>query len=70
MPQHGATEAAPSPTPHHTSTKHIPPLFFAPPTFSSHIYFIYVGTLSSDTAEDGIGYPLEMVVSHHVVAGI
>jgi hypothetical protein len=36
------------------------------------LYFIYVGTLSlsSDTAEDSIGYPLQMVVSHHVVAGI
>jgi hypothetical protein len=25
--------------------------------------------LSSDTLEEGIGFPLQMVVSHHVVAG-
>jgi hypothetical protein len=36
------------------------------------INFIYVGalSLSSDTPEEGIGSPLQMVVSHHVVAGI
>jgi hypothetical protein len=50
------------------------PIHFDPassiPTFSCHIYFIYVGTLSlsSDTTEDGIGCPLQKVVSHHVVA--
>ena len=35
------------------------------------IYFIYVGTLllSSDTPEEGVGSPLQMVVSYHVVAG-
>jgi len=33
---------------------------------------MYVGTLklSSDTPEDSIRCPLQMVVSHHVVAGI
>jgi hypothetical protein len=33
--------------------------------------FMYVSTLllSSDTPEEGIGSPLQMVVSHHVVAG-
>jgi hypothetical protein len=32
---------------------------------------MYVGILplSSDTPEDGIGGPLQMVASHHVVAG-
>jgi hypothetical protein len=32
---------------------------------------MYVSTLSlsSDTPEEGIGFPLQMVVSHHVVAG-
>jgi hypothetical protein len=35
------------------------------------IYFMYVTTLllSSDITEEGIGFPLQMVVSHHVVAG-
>jgi hypothetical protein len=35
------------------------------------IYFMYVSTLllSLDTTEEGIGSPLQMVVSHHVVAG-
>jgi hypothetical protein len=35
------------------------------------IYFMYVSTvsLSSDTPEEGIGSPLQMVVSHHVVIG-
>jgi hypothetical protein len=33
--------------------------------------FMYVSTLplSSDTPEEGIGSPLQMVVRHHVVAG-
>jgi hypothetical protein len=57
-------------------------LLFYPPTllptpllkpWSAHpafIYFIYVGTLSlsSDTVESGIRSPLQMVMSHHVVA--
>jgi hypothetical protein len=35
------------------------------------VYLLYVGTLllSSDTPQEGIGCPLQMVVSHHVVAG-
>jgi hypothetical protein len=39
--------------------------------FLRFIYFIYVRTLSlsSDTPEEGIGSPLQMAVSHHVVAG-
>jgi hypothetical protein len=40
--------------------------FFFEPCCSCHIYFIYVGTLSlsSDTPEDCIGCPLQIVVSH------
>jgi len=36
------------------------------------IYFMYVSTLllSSDTPEEGIRSPLQMVASHRVVAGI
>jgi Ni,Fe-hydrogenase I cytochrome b subunit len=39
--------------------------------FFKIIYFMYVSTLllSSDTQEEGIGSPLYMAVSHHVVAG-
>jgi hypothetical protein len=35
------------------------------------IYLMYVSTLllSSDTPEEAIGFPLQMVVSLHVVAG-
>jgi hypothetical protein len=35
------------------------------------IYFIYVSTLSlfKDTTRRGLGIPLQMVVSHHVIAG-
>jgi hypothetical protein len=36
------------------------------------IYLLYVQTLylSSDTPEEGIRFLLQMVVSHHVIAGI
>jgi hypothetical protein len=35
------------------------------------IYLMYVSTLSlsSDTPEEGIGSPLQMVVSHHIFGG-
>jgi hypothetical protein len=38
---------------------------------SLFIYFMYVGalSLSSDTLEEGIRCPLQMVVSHYVIAG-
>ena len=39
--------------------------------FKIYLFISYVCTLSlsSDTPEEGIGSPLQMVVSHHVVAG-
>jgi hypothetical protein len=48
-----------------------------PNTFAEFFFFliffysIYVSTLlqASDTPEEAIGFPLQMVVSHHVVAG-
>ena len=33
------------------------------------IYFMYMSTLSLTAPEEGIGPQLQMVVSHHVVAG-
>jgi hypothetical protein len=36
--------------------------------FSKQIYFMYLSTLSLSTRR-GHGIPLQMVVSHHVVAG-
>jgi hypothetical protein len=45
--------------------------FFKMIFFGLFIYFVYMSTLSLslDTPEEGIGSPLQMVVSHHVVAG-
>jgi hypothetical protein len=39
--------------------------------FFWNIYFIYMSTpyMASDTPEEGIITPLQMVVSHHVVSG-
>jgi hypothetical protein len=38
--------------------------------FFKDLFYVFMGTLvlSSDTAEEG-GCPLQMVVSHHLVAG-
>ena len=46
-------------------------VFFHGSMTRTSIYFMCVSTLSlsSDTPEEGIGSPLQMAVSHHVVAG-